>query len=103
MEPHEAQAIAVDSRLLNNRPPTHVVDLEQSAEAQHESRHASDYVLRNGHRDQNQDSKTTIREFAHRRCSVAFSVHKFGEIVCPFSVVGLEGEINFPRSSENVA
>lgn len=75
-------------------------DLEQSAEAQHKSRHAADQGLRDC--DQNEDPKTAIRQFAHCHCSVALSVHEFGKIVCPLSVIGLEGKVDFPRNCESV-
>ena len=44
-----------------------------------------------------------IRDFAYRRCSIAFSVHEFGEVLCPLSIGGLERKIYFSRYGENVA
>ena len=45
----------------------------------------------------------TILDFPHRCRSVALSIHVFGEVVCPLSVAGLEGEINLSRCRENIA
>jgi len=33
-----------------------------------------------------------LRDFAYRCCSIALSVHEFGEVVCPLFIVGLDAK-----------
>ncbi len=44
-----------------------------------------------------------IRDFGYRCCSIALSVHEFGEVVCPLSIAGLERKVYFSGYGENVA
>ena len=91
------------SRLLNYRTPAQIINLEQSTKTHHESRYAPNHVLRDRHCDQNEDSETTILDFAYRCGSEALSVYVFSEVICPFSIASLEGKINLSQFGENVA
>jgi len=44
-----------------------------------------------------------VIDFPYRCRSVVFSIHIFGEVVCPLPVAGVEGEIDLSRGRENVA
>lgn len=89
--------------LLNYRSPAQIINLEQSTQTHHETRHTPDHVLRDWHCDQNEDSKVTFRDRAYGCSSVALSVHIFGEVVCSLSIARLEGKINLSRCRESVA
>lgn len=91
------------SRLLNYRSPTQVFDLEQPTQTQHESRYAPDQVSPDRHCDQNENLKIVIPDLAYRSIPVALSVHRFGEVVRPLSIFGLECKIYFPRYGESEA
>jgi hypothetical protein len=91
------------SRLLNYRSPTQIIDLEQPTKTHHESRDATDHMLRDRHCNQNDDLKMAIRNFLYSCRSKVLSVHVFSEVVRSLCFACLKGKIYFSRYGENIA